>query len=86
MRTYTLRKRGPIDGVLDLVQDHLGAPNRVVLYDMLKLNQANLSRSRASKRISSQLLLKLHDATGIPVNDLRRAAGLPAVTPLKRKL
>jgi plasmid maintenance system antidote protein VapI len=66
------------NNLLDTVIEHLNLKNDAALSRVLDVAPPVISKLRHGKLpVSALLLLRLHDATGLPVNTLRGWAGLP---------
>jgi plasmid maintenance system antidote protein VapI len=64
--------------LLDAVIERLNLKNDAALSRAIEVAPPVISKLRHGKlTVSALLLIRLHDATGLPVNDLRALAGLP---------
>lgn len=61
----------------------LGLDTDAQLAKVLGVGPDVVSRQK-SREITLYMLLRIHDATGTPVNQLRAIAGLPTVAPYQR--
>ena len=69
------------DALFDYVSKKLGARSDKQLSQMLGIHQTVISRARNRyKGISSNVLLQIHDATGISIRTMRELLGLEKIS------
>lgn len=85
-RTIYNKGDPPIERILKYLKHHLGVKGTVELLDILNVSACVICRIRKGhKQISPHLFMRMHDASGLSINELRAIGGLEQVTPYARK-
>lgn len=68
----------PVDTLLNLAQVTLQLKTRCATLDRLQTNASTVSRIRNGKeKISSEFVLRFHDATGLSIAEIRKVGNIP---------
>lgn len=84
MRGRTTHLHEGTAGLLRAVRVTLGLATDARLADALGVAPPVIAKQKRYA-LAPSMLLRIHDATGIPVNQLRASAGLPTVAPFKKE-